>query len=190
MLGVGLLVTPEIEVVRWGLIDRAPFPERTLAAELVVGDRSLHVVVFHSLTGVDYRRAKAAQFISITEYLLGLAGDVVLMGDANEPEVDAPARREIKLWKGNGKGAEYLFGPEPVHGLHDAWRGFLGDRVNDAPAAGPLAVSHRTRGNPRRYDHIYVPAAWTVTDMEYRYDEGTAAGSDHALVTAKVETGR
>lgn len=187
MLGVGLLVSPAVEVLRWGVIERAPFPDRTLTAEIRVSDQPINVIVFHSLTGVDYRRAKTAQFRSIAEHLDGLDGDVVLMGDANEPEVDPPDPNQISFWKRNGDGAELLFGPTPMHDLKDAWRAYLGTRVSELPAEGPLAVSHRTRGTDRRYDHVYIPKSWTVTHMEYAYETATRAGSDHALVTARVE---
>ena len=190
MLGVGLLVTPGIEIKRWGLIERAPFPERTLSAELTVGGRELHVVVFHALAGVTYKHAKSAQFIAIAEHLVELGGDVVLIGDANEPMIDSRTLDDMVFWDGNGKGAEYLFGSSPVHPLKDAWRAYLGDAVREKPVRGPLAVSYRSQKNARRYDHIHVPQYWRVLDMAYDYDGAIEAGSDHALVTATVEVER
>lgn len=112
-----------------------------------------------------------------------------LMGDANEPKVDARDSAEIELWGRNGKGAELLFGPAPTHGLKDAWRAFLGQRIQEKPAKGPLAISHRTKGVPRRYDHIYIPTTWSVTRMEYALELATDAGSDHALVVATARLG-
>lgn len=151
MLGVGLLVTPGIEVKRWRLIERA-LPERTLSVELTVGGRELHVVVFHALAGVSFRHAKSAQFIAIAEHLVEVGGDVVLIGDANEPMIDSRTIDDTVFWDGNGKGAEYLFGSSPVHQLKDAWRAYLADAVREKPVGGPLAVSYRSQKNARRYD--------------------------------------
>ncbi len=56
---------------------------------------------------------------------------------------------------------------------------------------GPLAVSHTTgkgaNPNERRYDFIFVTPDIRVECVEYLFEEACAAGSDHALVYAKLE---
>ncbi len=188
VLGVGLLVSEYVQIEGLRLIDRAPFPERTLAADVTIGGQSIHIVAFHSLTGVDYGKAKAAQFSAIVEHLHAVHGHVVLMGDANEPQVDARDLANTKIWHGNGSGAELLFGPSPAHRLRDAWRVHLGKDIAALPDEGPLALSYRTGKTARRYDHIFVPHLWQVLEMTYDYDSALAAGSDHALLSATVDT--
>ena len=57
-----------------------------------VGDTCLELLGAHSLTGVDYKRAKADQFRALTRHVVGLhrsSGEAVFVLDAYEPVVDA-----------------------------------------------------------------------------------------------------
>lgn len=191
MLGVGLLTSGNVQVRNVGIVERAPFPDRTLAADLEVDGVAIHVLAFHSLTGVGFRAAKHAQFRALAEHLAGRTGHTLFLGDANEPRIDARDPEHIACWHRNGDkgaGAALLFGPKPVHGLVDAWRKLLSaESLAALPVDGPLATSHVANGRPCRYDCIYVPPAWRVVEMLHDMKRATDAGSDHALVTARVE---
>jgi endonuclease/exonuclease/phosphatase family metal-dependent hydrolase len=54
-------------------------------------------------------------------------------------------------------------------------------------------MTHRTGrrkdspGNPRRFDSVWVSRHWVVRHIEHLYDEGIAAGSDHAPVMVDLD---
>jgi len=95
----------------------------------------------------------------------------------------------------NGEpGDDLLFGPGRIHPPEDGLR-WLADHPAEAAAladrpAGPLAITHRpgrrrnSPGTGRLFDSIWLTAHWTVQHISHLYDEGIAAGSDHALVVA------
>lgn len=51
------------------LLDRSVFPERTLATEVNMSGQTIQSLNFHSLTGVDYYKAKSSNFASIADFL-------------------------------------------------------------------------------------------------------------------------
>lgn len=55
---------------------------------------------------------------------------------------------------------------------------------------GPLAVTHFTGAGavrlPRRYDHIWATPDFTVRDVRHLLVKAISAGSDHALVWARL----
>jgi hypothetical protein len=94
-------------------------------------------------------------------------------------------------------GDDLLFGPGKIHPLQDGLRRWLADHPAEAAVlaespAGPLAITYRTRknspGTDRRYDSIWLTAHWTVQQIGHLYDEGIAAGSDHAIVVTDLAT--
>jgi endonuclease/exonuclease/phosphatase family metal-dependent hydrolase len=66
------------------------------------------------------------------------------------------------------------------------------DRLGIKPS-GPLAITHRTGrrknspGTGRRFDSIWVSRHWVVRHIEHLYEEGIAAGSDHAPVMVDLD---
>lgn len=80
---------------------------------------------------------------------------------------------------------EHAFvGPDPSHGLRDAWREVLAERgrLETLPPGGPLAVSHVLRsGAGHRMDRIYASGGLDPVGGGYDLDGGSSAGSDHAL---------
>jgi hypothetical protein len=85
-----------------------------------------------------------------------------------------------------------------AHGLRDAWLAFLRShpavaaqvRQADGASARPLGTSFdRGRKGKHiydRFDYIYISAEFDVIDMEYDYEGGHRAGSDHALVRSQL----
>lgn len=181
------------------LIPGVPVPERTLAADF--GD---HIVCsFHAPPGVSWFIDKARQAVAIARWLADVDKPVWFGIDANTPWIDHPDFSEtVTHWHTGSDdldgepGDDLLVGPDKIHDLEDAFRGYL--RNNPEIAAGiaaenpegPLAVSHRTgkrrdsAGNPQRYDAIWTSPEFEVGDVAYHYDSSIEAGSDHALVTA------
>jgi DNA (cytosine-5)-methyltransferase 1 len=96
-------------------------------------------------------------------------------------------------------GDDRLFGPCKVHDLDDALRRWLAlhpdevDRLRATKPSGPLAITHRTGrqkdslGTGRRFDSVWVSRHWVVRHIEHLYDEGIAAGSDHAPVMVDLD---
>jgi hypothetical protein len=137
--------------------------------------------------------------------------------DANTPLIDAFdfANTRTHWHTGNRHlhgepGDDLLFGPGKVHDLDDALRRWLAlhpdemDRLRASrPLASPtrrgmkpeppLAITHRTGrrknspGTGRRFDSVWVSRHWVVRHIKHLYEEGIAAGSDHAPVMVDLD---
>jgi hypothetical protein len=103
-------------------------------------------------------------------------------------------------WRLHGEpGDDLLFGPGKVHDLDDALRCWFAlhpeemDRLRASKPSGPLAITHRTGrrknspGTGRRFDSVWVSRHWVVRHIEHLYEEGIAAGSDHAPVMVELD---
>ncbi|ARV17043.1 hypothetical protein AEP_00077 [Curvibacter sp. AEP1-3] len=169
------------------VLQRSVFPERTLFTEIEFQCSKVSVLNFHSLTGVDYKKAKSSNFASIADFLESGKVDFVCC-DANEPKIDSINSSEIEFFdnRDGGKCAAMIFGGDPVHKLSDSFKSYLATLSEMTPAS-PLAISHVTGGKPRRYDHILHAPTWRVTAMQYEYDRALGATSDHAIVFAEFE---
>jgi hypothetical protein len=114
--------------------------------------------------------------------------------DANTPDRDHPDSSKIGWhWSDEPK----LLGPNAEHTLRDVLRTYLAahpeelEEILRVRPEGPLAISHDTgkrngKSNPRRYDCICATPDLQVEGVEYLYEEGLQAGSDHALVIATM----
>ncbi len=181
-----------------------PLPERILLAEITVDGLGLIAVSYHAPPGVNWGIAKARQAVAFARWLSAQQGPILLGADANTPLIDAVdfAATRTHWHTGNrclkGElGDDLLFGPGKIHPLDDGLRRWLADHPAEAAAlaerpSGPLAVTHRTGqrrdspGTGRRFDSIWVTAHWTVEHIDHLYDEGVAAGSDHAVIVADL----
>jgi hypothetical protein len=142
---------------------------------------------------------------AVREWLAAWQGPVLLGADANTPLVDAADFTATRThWHTGGRrlngepGDDLLFGPGKIHPLDDGLRRWLADHLAEAADAagrpsGPLAVTHRTGrrkdgrpGTGRRFDSIWITRHWTVQHISHLYDEGIAAGSDHAVIVADL----
>jgi hypothetical protein len=182
-----------------------PLPERTLLAEITVEGLGLTAVSYHAPPGVSWGIDKPRQAVALARWLSAQQGPVLLGADANTPLIDAADFAATRthwhtgLRRLNGEpGDDLLFGPGKIHPLDDGLRRWLADHPAEAAAlsgrpAGPLAVSHRTGkrrngfpGTGRRFDSIWITRHWTVLHISHLYDEGIAAGSDHAVIVADL----
>lgn len=161
------------------LLDMTVFPERSLATTIDFKEVTIENLTFHSLTGVDYKKAKSSNFASIASYLDKSKVDL-LTCDANEPKIDSFDENLIECFdnKDKGKNASYLFGMNRMHQLIDSYK-FYADKTNVKLESG---YTHITGGNRKRYDFIYGNPKWEILKSETNYEESLNATSDHAIL--------
>ena len=58
-LGVVICITANIKIVSADVLNRSPFPDRTLAATVKYNGHELKVINLHSTTGCSYKKAKS-----------------------------------------------------------------------------------------------------------------------------------
>jgi hypothetical protein len=205
-LGCLIGIVGTLEPQDSGIIERTPFPDRTLYTDLSIDNFLFKAICFHSLTGVGYKKAKTAQFVGIAEYLhLNRDVPTICCFDANEPEVDHFDINHTKFFNQNGDkgmGAALVLGAKPVHNMKDSYREWLKanqsliDDIkvrqvqadNEKVLKGiPLATSHIINARlHKRYDYIYISNHFRVVNVEYRLKESIDAGSDHAMVVTDL----
>lgn len=198
-LGCMVICVNGIEITNSLLLNRALFPERTLVANLRYDKSDFELICFHSITGVDYKKAKSAQFATLADFLNSRGNNpTILCCDLNEPEIDHIDLNQVRFFdqKGDkGKYASLILRPNGIHFLEDSYRVWLSNnteefnsikKVQEASenlVSTPLTVSHILRGGIRkRYDYIMATPHWIVKKVDYRYDEAIRNGSDHAIV--------
>ncbi|HHT03129.1 MAG TPA: hypothetical protein GX005_02260 [Bacteroidales bacterium] len=157
------------------VLDRTMFPDRTLYTKMRIGDESVSLLNFHSITGVGYNKAKGANFASIAEFLHETVDLDFFCCDANEPQVDSFDACEMKFWNPNSKATSLIFGENKVHHLTDPIQ-------TDPLLFDTLPFSYITGKTPRRYDFIYKSDRWKTKRFNFYYDESIKASSDHAMV--------
>ena len=165
------------------LISRSIFPERTLFTSLKFKNVSVNNLNFHSLTGVDYKKAKSSNFSSIADFIQEENLDFFTC-DANEPKTDSLNDDDIVFFDNKDKGinAGLIFGANKVHHLKDAFKIHLKNN-NQKTNAEPLAISHIiSKKFNRRYDHIYCNSNWQPKIVTYPYNDSIMASSDHSAV--------
>jgi hypothetical protein len=180
----------------------APAPERSLMAALRLGEFELMAASFHVVAGSDRKKwgplAKRQNNLAIATWMSTQAGPTVVGIDANSPKIDHPELRRNEYWGQGTTGdrMEHLLhdpsragADQPRHDLVDVLRRFLEanpeklERAVSERRSGPLAVSHISRGQPRRYDFIFASTALHPVEVEYRWVPGA---SDHPLVRANL----
>jgi endonuclease/exonuclease/phosphatase family metal-dependent hydrolase len=86
-----------------------------------------------------------------------------------------------------------FFASEPEHRLRDALLDWL--RANpkeyrrclELRPDGPLEITYKRGATCDRFDYLMISDEFRVCRMTYDYEGATAAGSDHALVSAALE---
>jgi hypothetical protein len=157
------------------VLERTVFPDRTLYTKTRIGDESVSLLNFHSITGVGYNKAKGANFASIAEFLHETIDLDFFCCDANEPQVDSFDVNDVKFWKANRKEASLIFGKNKVHHLCDPVQ-------CDKVGFEMLPFSYMTGKTASRYDFIYRSDRWRTNRLEFYYDKSIEATSDHAMV--------
>ncbi len=193
-LGCAVLGREPFEVRDFELIWTAPFPERTVCADVSGPDGKFLCCSFHAPPGVTHKEKKPQSFVAIADWLADRSQPIVFGFDANTPKWDRPDLNK-SAW--HWEDEPVLVGPEPRHDLKDAFRVYLNQNPAIANAIrtlrpdGPLEVSYvRGRGQTKylcRYDFIYVSDEFRVETVAYHYNEAVRAGSDHAVVMASLD---
>ena len=172
---------------------------------------------YHAPPGVSYGIVKPRQAVAFASWLSSQNGPLLFDADANTPLIDAFDFVNTRThWHTGNRhlrgdpGDDLLFGPDKVHDLDDALRRWLAlhpdemDRLRASrplasttrrgmKAKPPLAITHRTGrrknspGTGRRFDSVWVSRHWVVRHIEHLYEEGIAAGSDHAPVMVDLD---
>jgi hypothetical protein len=188
------------------LLDGIHLPERILFIETEVKGAPFIAASYHAPPGVNHGIVKPRQAIAFAFWLSTQNGPLLFGADANTPLIDAPDFVKTRTHWHTGRlrllgepGDDLLFGPGKVHDLEDALRRWLVvhpdemDRLRAIRPCGPLAVTHRTgrrkssEGTGRRYDSVWISHHWVVRHVEHLYEEGIAAGSDHAPVLVDLD---
>jgi exonuclease III len=189
-----ILSSADIRLRNPSLISDLPFPEKCMIVDAELDTTMIKVCSFHTPPGSRVKKLKPRSLVMLAEWLMNRDRPVILGIDANAPDVDHPNLAEnVWYWDDEPK----LLGEQKIHDLRDAFRDYL-DNNPDLEATieqngpeGPLAVSHITgKGRSqteRRYDFIFITPEIKVMCVEYLFEEACAAGSDHALVYAKLE---
>lgn len=203
--GLGLVIaySSNITLIKYNLLKRTLFPERTLHAIFSCNNYKFGVLGFHALTGVGYKKAKSSQFASIADYIDKNEIDIdFLCFDANEPKTDSYDISNIEFHDQQGdKGysASLIMGENRVHKLNDAYREYISlnynslskqtkQKIKDKLGTDLLKTSHIiTGGGKKRYDYIFCSSRCNVINLEYRLAEAIKAGSDHALVVGEFK---
>ena len=188
------------------LLDGIRQPERILFIETETEGTPFIAVSYHAPPGVTYGIVKPQQAVAFASWLTTRTGPLLFGADANTPLFDAFdfANTRTHWYTGHRRlkgepGDDRLFGPAKVHDLDDALRRWLAlqpdemDRLRAGNPSGPLAITHRTGrrknspGTGRRFDSVWVSRHWVVRHIEHLYEEGIAAGSDHAPVVVDLD---
>jgi endonuclease/exonuclease/phosphatase family metal-dependent hydrolase len=203
-LGAALLVRHPLTVAGPAVIDEPDIerPERVVCGTVALaccGEQAT-AVSYHALNGESGMDGLAKPRTSLTlgRWLEAQHGPVLAGMDANSPDIDHPdeSQMECHFAQQDSRHMERaLNGPERRHRLSDVWRTYLSEHpgqkrgLSRYQPTGPLAITHMTgRGAvriPRRYDHIWVTPDFNVFDVRHMH-EGFVAGSDHALVVARL----
>lgn len=183
----------------WRLTDAetnvdAPSPERWLTANIERDGLSVAVGSFACPPGVVWGDMKTDQGRRIAEWMTGQTTAALAGIDRNGPKYER-SDGSLELWPPD---APELLGEEPAHPFRDvlttlhARRPELREQLASVRPDGPLALSYvrgrkGQRQTPCRYDVVYASHHFDVIDVQYRYGEAVAAGSDHAAVTTTLE---
>jgi len=181
------------------LLGEIGFSERVLLIETQMEGTPFIAVSYHAPPGVTWGIVKPRQAVAFASWLSTQNGPLLFGADANTPLIDALdfANTRTHWYTGNRKpqgepGDDRLFGPCKVHDLDDALRRWLALHPDDmdrlrASQPSPDWAAEELAGNPRRFDSVWVSRHWIVRHIEHLYEEGIAAGSDHAPVMVDLD---
>ncbi len=183
-LGVLIIIHKSFHVEDSGVIERSPFPDRTMYITFNCENKSVKVLALHSLTGCNYYRTKSVQYDSFTEFIEYFQPDVIGI-DANEPEIDHYDIKQMEFFD-NGPGAKHFFYKIDEIGLVDSFVKF--NNITVCEKGVPLAKSHNIRRKGAvRYDFVFVKNSYEIHAMDYYYEDAIKAGSDHALLLCDLK---
>jgi len=183
-LGVLIIIHKSFQVEDSGVIERSPFPDRTMYIDFVHDNKNIKVLALHSLTGCGYYRTKSVQYDSFTEFIDNFQPDIIGI-DANEPQIDHYDIKQMQFFD-NGPGAKHFFDKIDEIGLVDSF--VKHNNITVYENGVPLAKSHNIRRKGAvRYDFIFIKNRFEINLMNYYYEDAIKAGSDHALLVCDLK---
>ena len=161
------------------------FPEKYVAARIVLGELALEVHNAHLPPGSTRGKIKPQMFSAIRWRTDAVTAPIVLCGDFNTPQREdeagvttwASSHRDVPGWDA----AERAVLENPR--LRDVYR-------ERRESGSPFPASHYTGTTARRYDHIYASADVHATACYYHAGwliDKDRRLSDHAPVEADLE---
>ena len=182
-LGVLILVSKDIDVESAGIIERSPFPDRTVYVTLRKFGKTIKVLALHSLTGCGYYKTKSVQYDSFAEFINEYRPDIIGI-DANEPKFDHYDISQMEFFD-NGFGAKNFFNEIIEIGLTDTYARLYDTK--DYVSGQPLTKSHYIRKKGAvRYDFLFTRKTYNVNYCLYNFDDAAASGSDHAIIVSEL----
>ncbi len=183
-LGVLIIIHKSFQVEDSGVIERSPFPDRTMYIDFVHDNKNIKVLALHSLTGCGYYRTKSVQYDSFTEFIDNFQPDIIGI-DANEPQIDHYDIKQMQFFD-NGPGAKHFFDKIDEISLVDSF--VKHNNITVCENGVPLTKSHNIRRKGAvRYDFIFIKNRFEINSMNYYYDDAINAGSDHALLICSLK---
>lgn len=165
-----------------GVVAGLPSPDRSLLARIGSDEDSYFGMSLLSAAlppATSWGALKVEQCLGIVQLLKRRRAPMAVGIDANTPKSDHPSPEKVDYWW--PEEAE-LLGPRTEHNLRDVYRTF-----NAGGTPERMPVSFEMNGVPRRYDYVLASPEFTVTSVEYRFDDEVKRLSDHGLVLAGLE---
>jgi endonuclease/exonuclease/phosphatase family metal-dependent hydrolase len=193
--GCAVLSRGQARVADAEVLTAAPSPVRALAANVELAGAGVHAVSAALPPGSMWgSAAKQGQAAALHTHLRSRTGPTLVGMDRNGPTFERWDSQDTIWW---AQDAPWFFADDAEHGLTDVLDTFYArypEHVHagrrDRPV-GPREVSYvERRARPpiaRRYDVILASDHWHVCDVAYDYDGAVEAGSDHAIVTCRLE---
>ena len=185
--------------------DLAPMPERlayrysgrSILAEINLDDQTVVVGSFHGTPGSGtVGGAKVGEwkpfFPGAVAVELAQIEDPFVFGiDANEPRYETPDSVAFH-WEYGRSGSEKtraLLGLEPIHRGRDLFREWLTTTGGEPASEELLLATYAPRETfQRRFDSIWATPDFELVDFATRLDEVVAAGGDHAMLVADLDS--
>lgn len=192
--GCAVLARGSVNLGAGTVLSAAPSPARTLAVDATIAGRPVHLVSAALPPGSMWGQAsKVGQARHLADHLGSRSAPMLLGMDRNGPRFEHWDPERTVWWREDDPA---FFAPDAAHGLTDVLRRHYDDHPDAAAEArrrfpeGPLAVSYLERRAdppvPRRYDVLLASHHFHVDEVAYDHDGAVAAGSDHALVRARL----
>lgn len=173
-----------------GLVEDLPRSQRGMWVRATIKGVATPIVFVswhceNAAGGPEKQRRKMQAYRAMSTWLASAARPTVLGADLNtwRDPVDL-----VRAAPGDPYRDEHAFvGPEPEHGLVDAYRQVLAhtgefDDLRLSMPDGPLATSYELDdGTPHRFDRLFLSTDLVVHRAAYELAAARDAGSDHAL---------
>lgn len=187
-LGILIITSKSVKIEEATVLNRTLLPDRTLFVKAKIGESVFKIIVLHSITGCDHKKAKSLQFYSFAEVIDDIKPDIVSF-DANEPRIDHYDINSMEFFdnKDKGNAAKTFFLTLAENNLIDSYCSNYD--VSNFVYGKPLVISHILNNKyEKRYDFIFVNKnKFCIESSNYLFSESIEASSDHSLIRVKLK---